>query len=236
MNPDPLPGSLTGRPGRTNSTGCWCARRRTPARATRSRRHGGRCRWSQVDAAGTTRRSAGQGAARRRVRGTTAAARLLPHVARRQAGGRPMRGLHVLHRARARVVVSAQPRRHLRDLLRGHLRRERALPRLHGVGHAVVLGPRCARRVAGRATDSAATPAICATATGCSRRTGAPVAARRPVRTELSPARPHRVRQAGNLGGIAGRLAAVVRHQGRAVPSQRAADRAVVPAGLSDLS
>ena len=47
----------------------------------------------------------------------------------------------------ARELTSAQPRRHLRDVLRGPLRRERALSRLHGLGHAVVLGTRCARRV-----------------------------------------------------------------------------------------
>ena len=42
---------------------------------------------------------------------------VFPHVARRQAGEGPVRGLHVLHRARAGAVVFAQPRCHVRDVL-----------------------------------------------------------------------------------------------------------------------
>ena len=93
----------------------------------------------------------GPGATGRRVRGTQATARVLPHVARRQTRGGAVRGLHVLHRARAGAVVPAQPRRHVRDVLPGPVRGERALPRLHGLGDAVVLRARLARRVARRA-------------------------------------------------------------------------------------
>ena len=96
----------------------------------------------EVDAATPLVGAQGDGAPGRRVRGTQAADRLLPHVARRQARGRPVRGLHVLHRARAGAVLSAQPRRHVRDVLSGPLRRERAVPGLHGLGDAVVLGAR----------------------------------------------------------------------------------------------
>ena len=118
--------------------------------------------------------------------GRTAADRLLPHVARGKARCGTVRGLHVLHRARAGAVLSAQPRCHVCDVLSGPLRRERAVPGLHGVGDAVVLGARRARRVDGGRAISASMRAICATVTASSRRTGRRVAARRPAPTAIT--------------------------------------------------
>ena len=75
----------------------------------------------------------------RRVRRAPTAHRLLLHVARRPARGRAVRRLHVGHHAGHGAVLPAFPRHHLRGLLSGPLRREHPLPRLHGLGHAVVL-------------------------------------------------------------------------------------------------
>ena len=82
--------------------------------------------------------------------GRTTAARLLLHVAPRQARARAVRRLHMGHHAGAGAVLPAFPRHHLRRLLPGPLRRERPLPRLHGLGHAVVLGTPLARRASRR--------------------------------------------------------------------------------------
>ena len=83
--------------------------------------------------------------------GRKPADRLLPHVARRQARGRAVRGLHVLQRAGPRAVLPARAGRHLRDVLPGPVRREHRVPRLHGLGHAVVLRRRLRGRAARRA-------------------------------------------------------------------------------------
>ena len=49
-----------------------------------------------------------------------------------------------------RAVLPALARRHLRHLLPGAVRRERRLPRLHGLGHALVFSPRLRRGPARR--------------------------------------------------------------------------------------
>ena len=66
-------------------------------------------------------------------------------------------------------------------LLPGALRREPALPRLHGLDDALVLSPRVARHAAGRAPGRHVSPRVlpAATATGCSRPTGPTAAASR---------------------------------------------------------
>ncbi|MGH3962291.1 MAG: DUF899 family protein [Pseudonocardiaceae bacterium] len=62
---------------------------------------------------------------------------------------------------------------------RRRLPMERPLPRLHGLGRALVLGARLRRRPARRAFDSPCWCATCGTATGCSRPTGPAAAASR---------------------------------------------------------
>ena len=47
--------------------------------------------------------------------------------------------LHVGHHTGRGAVLPSFPRHHLRGLLSGSLRRKHPLPRLHGLGHAVVL-------------------------------------------------------------------------------------------------
>ena len=83
------------------------------------------------------------------VRGTPAAHRLLLHVVRRPPRAGAVRGVHLLHIAGPRAVLPAFPRRHLRHVLPGPVRRERSLPRLHGLGDALVLGPGLARHAPG---------------------------------------------------------------------------------------
>ncbi len=109
----------------------------------------------------------------------------------------------------ARAVLPAFPRHHLRGLLPGSLRRERPLPRLHGLGHAVVLGPGLPRRAPGRAPDRPVPPGVLP----AGRRPGlrdlldqAP--RRRGDGLQLRAHGPHRVRTPGVVGGLAPRLAA----------------------------
>ena len=64
----------------------------------------------------------------------------------RPTGGRAVRGLHVVHLPGRRVVLPSFARHHLRGLLSGPLRRKHPLPRLHGLGHAVVFRTRLPRR------------------------------------------------------------------------------------------
>ena len=92
--------------------------------------------------------------AARRVRGPPPTDRLLLHVVHRPSGCRAVRGLHVVHHPRRGAVVSAFPRYHVRGLLPGALRREPPLPRLHGLGHAVVLGAGLPGHAARRARRS----------------------------------------------------------------------------------
>ena len=94
---------------------------------------------------------------------------------------RAVRRLHLGHRPGGRAVLPAFPRHHLRGLLPGPLRRERPLPRLHGLGHAVVLRPGLPRRAPGPAGQARLfhLVATCATATGSSKPTGRNAAAQR---------------------------------------------------------
>ena len=83
--------------------------------------------------------------------GSPATHRLLLHVACRSPGGGAVRGVQPLYIAGPRVVFSAFSRRHLRHVLPGPVRRERPLPRLHGLGDALVLGgPELAQNSLGR--------------------------------------------------------------------------------------
>ena len=52
---------------------------------------------------------------------------------------------HLGYIAGPRAVLYSFPRRHLRRVLPGPVRRERAVPRFHGMGNALVLGPGFAR-------------------------------------------------------------------------------------------
>ena len=57
-----------------------------------------------------------------------------------QPGAGAVRGVHVGYVAGPRAVLYSFPRRHLRRVLPRPLRRERPVPRLHGLGDALVLG------------------------------------------------------------------------------------------------
>ena len=124
----------------------------------------------------------------------------------------------------ARAVLPAFSRHHLRGLLPGSLRRERPLPRLHGLGHAVVLSTGLPRRAPRRAPNRLVPPRVL--------RTG-----RRPRLRNLldDPPRrrghglqlrahgPHRVRTPGAVGGLAPRLATtVLQHADRRRPARLA--------------
>jgi len=74
------------------------------------------------------------------VRGTPDAHRLLLHVAHRPPGAGAVRGVHLLYIAGPRAVQYPCPRRHLCHGLPRSVRRERPVPRLHGLGDALVLG------------------------------------------------------------------------------------------------
>ena len=76
----------------------------------------------------------------RRVRRAPTAHRLLLHVEPRPPRRRAVRRLHVGHHPGRGALLPAFPRHHLRGLLPGPLRGKHPLPRLHGLGDAVVLG------------------------------------------------------------------------------------------------
>src|SRR2546427_644027 len=59
--------------------------------------------------------------------------------------GRAVRRLHVVQHPGRGAVLPSFSRHHLRGLLSGSLRRKHPLPRLHGLGHAVVLSTRLPR-------------------------------------------------------------------------------------------
>ena len=155
----PLRPSSTGRRFRLGWMPYASERRHTPGRATRSPPRGAGCRWWRSTAPRATSARAGRSSAGR-LRGPQAAHRVLLHVVRRPARRRAVRGLHVLSAPGPRAVLSAFARRHLRDALPGPLRGERALPRLHGLGYAVVLSRRLARHVADRALDRQIPPGV----------------------------------------------------------------------------
>src|SRR6516164_10958357 len=60
-----------------------------------------------------------------------------------------MRGMHLLYIAGPRAVLYSFPRRHLRHVLPGPVRRGRPLPQLHGLGDALVFVPGLARHSPG---------------------------------------------------------------------------------------
>ena len=127
--------------------------------------------------------------------------------------GRPVRRLHVGHHPGRGTVLPSFPRHHLRGLLSGAVRRKHPLPRLHGLGHAVVLSTRIRRPAPRWAPNRLVSPRVLP-------------ARRRPrVRNLLdeTPRRggnglqllangPHRLRTSGALGGLAPRLATAVHH------------------------
>ena len=143
------------------------------------------------------------------VRGPPAAHRLLFHVVPRPPGTGAVRRVHLLHDAGSRAVRPARPRRHLRHVLPGSVRGEPPLPRLHGLGHALVLGPGLARHAPGRTPDRHDAPRLLpAAGRRCLRDLLDVDARRRGHGQQLPAARPDRVRAAGAVGGLARRLAA----------------------------
>ena len=196
--------SSTGRRGKPRSTRCGSARRRTPAKVMRSRRPGAGCRWSRWTASTplvgphgpVTLLDAFEG--RRQL----IAYYFMWHTG--HSARRTMRRLHMVHHARRRAVLPSFPRHHLRGVLPGPVRREQPLPRLHGLGHAVVLGAGFARHLARRAPERPDAPRVLP-------------AGRRPRLRDLLdelPRRggdglqlrahgPHGVRASGGVGGLA---------------------------------
>ena len=177
----------------------------------------------------------GAGHAAGHVRRPPAADRLLPHVVRRPACRGAVRRLHALQRAGARAVLPAFARRHLRHVLPGPVRGERALPRLHGLGRAVVLGAGLRRGAARRASGGMFYLV-------CYLRQGDRVFETywtdgrgvEPMGNELRPAGPDRLRATGAVGGLARRLAAAVGAQyggTQSLPHKRTPDRTVVTPG-----
>ena len=157
------------------------------------------------------------------VRGPPPADRVLPHVAHRQARRGPVRGLHVLQRAGPRAVLPALARRHLRHVLpRARTRRASAT--------ATSWAGRC------RGTRRRTPPTRCSPGAGSACRSATCGDGDRVFETYwttgrgrggdgslLRAARHDRVRPAGDLGGLAARLAPAVRDQRRAVPHATAA-------------
>ena len=70
----------------------------------------------------------------------TAAHRLLLHVAHQPPGAGTVRGVHLGYIAGSGAVLSSFSRCHLRRVLPGSIPGERPLPRLHGLGDALVFG------------------------------------------------------------------------------------------------
>jgi len=105
----------------------------------------------------------------------------------------------------------ACPRRHLRHVLPGPVRRKRSVPRVHGLGDALVLGPGFARHALGWAPDRHDAPRLLsATGIRCLRDLLDDDARRRGDGQQLPVARLDRLRAAGAVGALADRLAATV--------------------------
>src|SRR6516225_1800321 len=135
-----------------------------------------------------------------RVRGTPNAHRLLLHVAHRPPRPRAVRGMQLLYFASARAFVPAFPRRHLRHVLPRAIRGERPLPRLHGLGDAVVLGQGLARHAPGRTPRGHdAHRLLLATGNQSFRDLLDDAARRRGDGQQLPAARPDRLRTAGDV-------------------------------------
>ena len=140
----------------------------------------------EVAADSPLHRAARPGHSARRLRRTASAHCLLLHVVADPTRGRAVRRLHVGDESRGRAGLPALPRHHLRGAVPGAehrvrpwrcadvVRREPPLPRLHGLGHAVVLRPALAGHAPRRPGARSVPPGVlsCGMATGSSRRTG----------------------------------------------------------------
>ena len=158
-------------------------RRRKPTRVTRFRAARRRLPMVEVDACDRAdRRGRARGAARR-VRGSPAVDRLLPHVVGRPAGGGAVRRLHVVHRPGARALVSCTSRDvTYATFCQGPYDESVRYRDFMGWDEAVVFGGELRRGAARRTRRQPLLPGLlpAATATGCSRPTGRPdVASRR---------------------------------------------------------
>ena len=129
----------TGPFSRPSWTACGFGRGAHPGRATRSPPPGGACPWSRwTPAPRSSGRRAGHPA--RGVRGAPTAHRLLLHVAPRPSPGRAVRRVHVVA-----TQVAELSYLHSRDITfavfcQGPSRGGLPLPRVHGLGDALVLG------------------------------------------------------------------------------------------------
>ena len=174
-------GRRPGRPARPSSTRCSSARRRTRTKATRSRRPAGGCRWWRSTPASrwSARTDRSRCSTPSRAAGSSIAWYFMWYPGQPAADqcegctfyNGQVGELSYLH---SRDITYA-------DVLPGPVRGERPLPRLHGLGHAVVLGAGLRRRAARRAPrrHCSTWSATCATATASSRPTGPPAAASR---------------------------------------------------------
>src|SRR5271157_5024172 len=123
-----------------------------------------------------------------------------------------MRGLRLGYIAGPRAVLYSFARRHLRHILPRPVRRERTVPRLHGLGDALVLGgPGLARHSLGWTPGGHdAHRLLPATRIESLRDLLDDEARRRGDGQQLPVARFDRLRAAGDVGGLADRLAATV--------------------------
>ena len=119
-------------------------------------------------------------------------------------------GCTLVYIAGPRAVLHSFSRRHLRHVLPRPVRRERPLPRLHGLGDALVLGPSGLARDPLGWTPGGHDAHRLLSATGIQglRDLLDDQARRRGDGQQLSVARFDRLRSAGDVGGLAGRLAA----------------------------
>ncbi len=148
-----------------------------------------------------------------RVRRTPDAHRLLVHVAYRSSCAGTVRGLHLGYNAGSRAVVYSFSRCHLRRVLPRPLRRERPIPRLHGLGNALVFGPGLARQPLGWTPGGQnAYRLLPATRIQSLRDLLDDKSRRRGDGQQLSVARLDRLRETGKVGGLAERLATTVLH------------------------
>jgi Bacterial protein of unknown function (DUF899) len=147
----------------------------------------------------------------------------------RPPGAGAMRGMHLLYIAGPRTVLYSFPRRHLRHVLPGPVRRGRPLPQLHGLGDALVFGPGLARHSPGWTPGvHDAHRFLPATRNESVRDLLDDEARRRGDGQQLSVARLDRLWAAGEVGGLADGLATAARGRTQ-LPYRWAPHRAVVP-------
>src|SRR5262245_23087378 len=139
-----------------------------------------------------------------------------------------MRGVHLGYIAGPRTVLYSCSRRHLRHVLPRPVRRERPVARLHGLEDALVLGTGLARHALGWTPGGHdAHRLLPATRIQCLRDVLDDAARRRGDGQQLCFTRHDGLRAAGDVGGLADRLATTVERRAR-LPYRWTSHRPVV--------